>query len=318
MKQRTGTMQTIGGRPVLRFERRLPHPPEKVWKAITDPAEMAHWFPATVEAELKVGAKIRFSMDEIDDTFGEIVEVDPPKLFVFRWDGDMLRWELMPDGTGCRLVFSHTLSGSATWGDHRFGAQHAAGWDGCLDMLAGWLDGAEVEDDMDDWFERNERYVEEFGLGDGEVRDHPDGRLIRFERVLVRPVEQVWAFLADATGDSGADVTVGEEPPARATIPATTAGTVTSVSPERVIEYSWQHDGADAGHVRWELAPLDFGCRLVVTQTVPTRLADRLPELLATWHVHVEELIAQLHEVTRPWPTERVEALRQTYADRLT
>jgi uncharacterized protein YndB with AHSA1/START domain len=317
MKQLTGTMDTIGGRPVLRFERRLAHPPEKVWKAITDPAEMAHWFPAQVETELKVGAKIRFVMDEIDDTFGEIVEIDPPKLFVFHWDSDVLRWELIPDGAGCRLVFSHTLSGSATWGDAKFGAQHAAGWDGCLDLLAGRLDGVEVESGMDDWFERNERYVEEFGLAEGEVRDHPDGQLIRFERVLVRPIEKVWALLADATGSSGADVTVGETPPPRATIPPAPAGSVTSVTPERVVEYTWRHGGTDAGRVGWELTPQDFGCRLVLTQTVPPERADLLPQLLATWQVHVEELIARLHDVTRPWPTDRVTALQQMYEQRL-
>ena len=32
------TLETANDRPVLRFERRLAHSPEKVWKAITDPA----------------------------------------------------------------------------------------------------------------------------------------------------------------------------------------------------------------------------------------------------------------------------------------
>lgn len=319
MKQRSATMDTIGGRPVLRFERRLAHPPDKVWKAITDPAEMAHWFPAKVETELKVGATVRFHMDEIDDTTGEIVELDPPKLFVFRWDGDLLRFELIPDGSGCRMVFSHTLSGSATWGDARFSAQHAAGWDGCLDLLAGRLDGVEVDSSMDDWFGRNERYVEDFGLAEGEVRDHPDGRLLRFERVLVQPAAEVWAALTtqDDHGDTTTPaLTVGTQPPPAATTSAVPDGRVTTVEQEHVLEYVWQSDAADAGRVRWELTRQDFGCSLVLTQTVPTHAAGLVPKLLATWQVHLEQFIAGRHNVTRPWPADRVTTLQQHYAER--
>jgi len=44
----TGTLQTIDGRPALRFERRLPHPVERVWRAVSEPAELARWFVAPV------------------------------------------------------------------------------------------------------------------------------------------------------------------------------------------------------------------------------------------------------------------------------
>ena len=43
-----GTLQTIDGRPALRFERRLAHPVERVWRAVTEPAELAQWFVAPV------------------------------------------------------------------------------------------------------------------------------------------------------------------------------------------------------------------------------------------------------------------------------
>ena len=46
------------GRTVLRFERRLAHAPDKVWRAVTEPSELAHWFPAKIEAyELRPGAR---------------------------------------------------------------------------------------------------------------------------------------------------------------------------------------------------------------------------------------------------------------------
>src|SRR6202012_5001916 len=46
-----GTLTMIDGRPVLRFERRLRHPVATVWRAITDPAELAGWFPWQVEID---------------------------------------------------------------------------------------------------------------------------------------------------------------------------------------------------------------------------------------------------------------------------
>ncbi len=37
----------------VRFSRRLPHPPEKVWRALTEAEHLAAWFPTTVEGELR-------------------------------------------------------------------------------------------------------------------------------------------------------------------------------------------------------------------------------------------------------------------------
>ena len=46
---------------VLRYERRLAHPPERVWRALTDDAELAAWFPTTIEGQRQSGAALRFS-----------------------------------------------------------------------------------------------------------------------------------------------------------------------------------------------------------------------------------------------------------------
>lgn len=35
-----GTLETVGGRPALRFERKLGHPIERVWRAISDATEL--------------------------------------------------------------------------------------------------------------------------------------------------------------------------------------------------------------------------------------------------------------------------------------
>lgn len=37
-----GRQHTIDGRPALVFERYLAHPVERVWRAVTEPRELAH------------------------------------------------------------------------------------------------------------------------------------------------------------------------------------------------------------------------------------------------------------------------------------
>ena len=40
-----GTIETVDdGRYVLRYERQLRHPVEKVWEALTDPAQVEEWW----------------------------------------------------------------------------------------------------------------------------------------------------------------------------------------------------------------------------------------------------------------------------------
>src|SRR5262245_6433639 len=238
------TRQYDEGRAVLRFERRFAHPPEKVWRAVTEPSELAHWFPARVEMDLKPGAPVHFAEDDPDigESSGEVVEVDPPKVFAFSWGGDLVRFELMPDGYGCRLLFRQALSGGDAGGDERFAAQHAAGWDACLEMLLAWLSGKAAEESepaddgsMADWFARNEEYIEEFGLAEGEVVEDADGSVLRFERVVIQPPDEVWAALTAA----GA-LEAGDPAPEAANPPGIDAGAVTAVEPGRDLVYDWR------------------------------------------------------------------------------
>jgi uncharacterized protein YndB with AHSA1/START domain len=100
----SGTVETVDGRVVLRYERRLARPPERAWRAITQPDELEKWFPAAVELELAVGGRLRFTFREkdVDSPDGEVTELDPPRLFAFDWGGENLRFELRPelDGLG--------------------------------------------------------------------------------------------------------------------------------------------------------------------------------------------------------------------------
>ena len=98
---------------VRRFERRLPHRPEKVWRALTEAEELAHWFPATMDGEREVGASLRFAFRDGDepDAEGTITECDPPRVLAYTMGTETLRWELspLPDG-GCLLVFTTAVT----------------------------------------------------------------------------------------------------------------------------------------------------------------------------------------------------------------
>ena len=43
-----GSLIDVDGRPALHFERTLPHPVARVWRAVTEPAELAQWFVGPV------------------------------------------------------------------------------------------------------------------------------------------------------------------------------------------------------------------------------------------------------------------------------
>ncbi|MPZ88622.1 MAG: hypothetical protein GEU81_11230 [Nitriliruptorales bacterium] len=172
------TLRTVDGRPVLRFERRLAHPPEKVWRAITEPAHLSQWYPfRAVEMDLRVGGTIRFDDGEGTIHEGVVTALDPPRVFAFTEDAgevldregeNLLHFELRPDGEGCLVIFTHTFD------DRPHAAANAAGWRGCLDALEMVLDGRPVEV-ANNWVELHEAYIEAFGLNVGSAEVTPDG-----------------------------------------------------------------------------------------------------------------------------------------------
>lgn len=150
-----GTLETINGRPALRFERNLPHSVERVWRAVSDPAELEHWFPAVAQWTPAAGEKI-----EAYGMTGEVTEVDPPRLLKWIFNGDEYSFELGPNEEGCRLVFTHVFDeGTPT-------AQTAAGWESYLKRLDAHLEGGHLSEEAahESWGEVHERYAERFGV----------------------------------------------------------------------------------------------------------------------------------------------------------
>ena len=157
---KNGTLTTRGNRVELRFERRLAHPPEKVWRALTENKELAHWFPARIEGPREAGAELRFFFEEGDPGTGKLSVFDPPRVLEYTWEGDVLRWELRPEGTGCLLVFTTIPSDRANV------ARDATGWHFCLDNLEAGLAGdPKAGFDKERFSSLNAEYAARFGLG---------------------------------------------------------------------------------------------------------------------------------------------------------
>ena len=91
-----GTLERVGDVSILRFRRRLEHPRDKVWAALTENEHLEGWFPTTIEGARVAGAALHFSFREGEgEPFdGEMTAFDPPSLMELRWSDDLLRFEL--------------------------------------------------------------------------------------------------------------------------------------------------------------------------------------------------------------------------------
>ncbi|MEV5961208.1 SRPBCC family protein [Kribbella sp. NPDC051952] len=268
----TETLSTENGRTVLRMRRELRHPAEKVWRAITEPSQLAGWFPATVEFDLRLDGPVTFTFEEdpgapVDEqSTGVIRAYDPPRLLEYTWGVEVLRWELEPSPDGC------TLHLTATYDDRPGSASFSGGWTLCFDALVRVLGGSVPERD---YAVLHEHFVKVYGLDQGVVTD--DGG-VRFERQLVKPKEKVWELLAGAE-----TAAVGSVPPAGFVAKGIDPGSATEVTAAERLTYTWSQ-----GDVTWALRDGNGGARLVLTQTGPAA------DYLDAWHDLIEALAAEL------------------------
>jgi uncharacterized protein YndB with AHSA1/START domain len=161
------TLITDSARPAIRLERHLNDPPAVVWRALTEREQLRSWFPCDVIVEggsWKVGAAITFPFPEdvIDMTLeGEVLEVDELRVLAFTWGDEKLRFELSSENEGTRLVLIDELEAGAA-------ARNAAGWEVCLDRLAGVEPG-------DPWGPRFQAYIAAFEPTLGPQEGPPPG-----------------------------------------------------------------------------------------------------------------------------------------------
>ena len=97
----------------LSFEFDLPHSPQKIWRALTDPALLAEWLLPVIDLKLERGAAFTFKTQPHPGWDGivncRMVEIDPHKKLSYTWVvGDMVidtvvTFTLTPTASGTRL-----------------------------------------------------------------------------------------------------------------------------------------------------------------------------------------------------------------------
>ncbi len=130
----------------------IARPPEDVFRALTDPSELAAWWGSDDsyrtgdwQVDLRPGGRwsctARAPNGEGPESTlrGEYIVVDPPRALEFTWepswDGfrrSQVRYDLVPTAEGTRLTVLH--SGFA--GDPKACRDHADGWERVLAFLA--------------------------------------------------------------------------------------------------------------------------------------------------------------------------------------
>jgi uncharacterized protein YndB with AHSA1/START domain len=93
------------------FEFDLPHSPEKVWRALTDPALLTEWLLPVVELKLEPGAPFTFKTQPHPGWDGivncRILEIEAQRKLSYTWDVPFLdtvvTFTLQPTATGTRL-----------------------------------------------------------------------------------------------------------------------------------------------------------------------------------------------------------------------
>ena len=161
-------IQKDGEKWALILVRDLPHSPEKVWQAITDPAHLREWAPFDADGSLgTVGATVKLTTvgaPTTPVTETTVTRADAPKVLEYNWGGFNMRWALEALGGGTRLTLWHNI-------DRRYISMGAAGWHICLDVLDHLLGGTPVGRmvgpdaiKFGGWQRLNAEYAKQFGI----------------------------------------------------------------------------------------------------------------------------------------------------------
>jgi len=126
-------------------------PPERVFKALTDPEEIMRRSPMLDFYEMGSSRGGRWALEINCEQHpyhgvtrirheGEILEIDPPRLLVYSWFANfhknpkhrsVVRWDLTPTKDGTHIKVTH--SGLAA--EPEASKEYAGGWPGVLDEL---------------------------------------------------------------------------------------------------------------------------------------------------------------------------------------
>jgi uncharacterized protein YndB with AHSA1/START domain len=148
--------------------RELRHPPEKVWRALTDPAHLREWAPFDSDGNLGMpGAHAKLTTvgaPTLHVTETTVTQAVAPELLEYNWGDFNIRWEIESVADGTRLTLWTNI-------DCRFISMGAAGWHICIDVLDHLLKGTPIgrmvgpqAAQFVGWQRLNTEYAELFGV----------------------------------------------------------------------------------------------------------------------------------------------------------
>ena len=99
----------------INLEATYPHPPERVWAALTDRRAMAEWLMPN-DFEPRLGHRFQFRVANAKGWSGivdcVVTELVPPRRLAYSWKSDKVethvRWTLEAAGSGTRLLLEHS------------------------------------------------------------------------------------------------------------------------------------------------------------------------------------------------------------------
>jgi uncharacterized protein YndB with AHSA1/START domain len=161
-------IQKDGEKWTLILVRELRHAPEKVWKALTDPAHLREWAPFDADGNLgMVGNTVKLTTvgaPALRVTETTVTRAEAPEVLEYKWGGFDMRWELEDMGGGTRLTLWTNIG-------HRFISMGAAGWHVCFDVLDHLLSGTPLGRiagpeamNFPGWHRLNAEYAKQFGI----------------------------------------------------------------------------------------------------------------------------------------------------------
>jgi uncharacterized protein YndB with AHSA1/START domain len=126
-------------------ERTMPHPPEKVWRALTEAGLVSEWLMKT-DLEPVVGHRFNFRSEPVNGWNGvtdcEVLVAEPPARLVYSWNAhgeqavtgikSIVTWVLTPTDGGTHLRMEHAGFGPNDEGFYK-GASY--GWPLMIEAL---------------------------------------------------------------------------------------------------------------------------------------------------------------------------------------
>ena len=95
----------------INLEAFYPHPPERVWQALTDPDALGSWLLPTKEFKPLIGFRFRFETSD-GEISGKVIDVEEGRVLAYTWEDEenepaKVIWTLEPKDGGTQLRIEH-------------------------------------------------------------------------------------------------------------------------------------------------------------------------------------------------------------------